>query len=326
MFKSIKTGGTLIVESIKIFIHLPILLVPLLFCWIVYAPTILYLKYFLDWESLSFSSSLLIAIGVIFLFAFILAFSCMVMLEIVQQLESGETANISKALHQSITHNLLNMMPIVLVWTFIWFILFIIQALLSKDKRKEESSLTAENAAKTLAGYQSFTLSRAFFDAVQKGVRMIVFLILPAIAWENHGFITATKRGIAVFKAHLSTFASGFVITGIASAIIFLPPALLFYISSKFDVSFPEYVWYVTIVYIGFAWSYTMYLEQMFIAELYLWNLKWERAVITAQSQRLPLPSLNDVPAPTLLDGTADLINSSLLIQNIPHSQGDISS
>jgi hypothetical protein len=67
-------------------------------------------------------------------------------------------------------------------------------------------------------------------------------------------------------------------------------------------------------------------LEQMFIAELYLWNLKWERAVITAQSQRLPLPSLNDVPAPTLLDGTADLINSSLLIQNIPHSQGDISS
>jgi len=233
-------------------------------------------------------------------------------LELIQQLESGEQMSVAKSFSYTMSHNVIRILPLVLVWAVIWFVLLIIQALLSKKKGKgEKESMSAENAAKTLAGYQSFSLSRAFFKALEKGVRMVMFLILPAIAWENFSFWQSVKKGIAVFKAHLSEFVTGFVLTGVAAMIIFLPPAILFYISDEAEVSFPDWVWVATIIYIAFAWSYSIYLEQMFTAELYLWNRKWEKEVAKAQQEGRPIPTLREVQRPLILDEVYELIEKT---------------
>jgi hypothetical protein len=46
----------------------------------------------------------------------------------------------------------------------------------------------------------------------------------------------------------------------------------------------------------------------MFAAKLYLWNLKWEKELVKAQAENKPLPSLNDVPKPSLLNEVSDLL------------------
>lgn len=236
-----------------------------------------------------------------------LSFSCSILLELIQQLETKKEINIIDAFKHTFTHNIIKILPIVLIWTIIWFILSVIQGLLSK-KKEEEQSFSIEDATKTLAGYETFSSLKIFIEIIQKGVRMVIFLILPAIAWENLSFWKSIKKGIIVFKSNLTEFATGFVLTNFVSVIIYLPPALLFYISDELKVSFPDRVWVITIIYIAFAWSYSIYLEQMFAAELYLWNHKWEKEVVKAQAENRPTPVLNDIPKPSILDEVNDLL------------------
>lgn len=308
MFEGIKNGWDLIKDSVRVFNHHPKFLTPLLITWSIYAPIILYLEYGFNWDVLSIGQVFLFVFGIVFLFAFLLAFSCSMLLELIEQLESGQKMSLKKSFVHTLAHNTFKIIPIVIIWTIIWFILLVLQALFSKAKKKGERSFTAENAAKTLAGYRSFSLSCAFFEAVEKGVRMIVFLILPAIVWENLSFGRAIKKGIAVFKAHLSEFVTGFVLTWAAAVIIFLPPGILFYISDGLEVTFPTWVWIITIIYTAFAWSYSIYLEQMFTAELYLWNLKWEKQIEEEKRAGKSLSKLRDVKRPSVLDETPELL------------------
>lgn len=160
----------------------------------------LYLKHGFNWDAYSTSKVLCIVFGVIFL----LVFSCSMVLELIQQLETGEKMNLSKAFARTLAHNVIKIIPLVIIW----FVLTVIQALLSKKRRggSEKDFFSAENAVKTLAGYQSSSLSRAFFESLKKGVR----LILPAIVWENMGFWKATKKGAAVIQSSFIRVCCGF--------------------------------------------------------------------------------------------------------------------
>jgi preprotein translocase subunit SecG len=305
--EGIKNAWDLIKASIRVFNKYPKFLIPLLLVWLIYAPIILYLEYGFNPDAFSAGQLFLIIIGIIFLFVFLLAFSCLVLLELIQQLESGEKLSLGKALSSTVTHDLLKIIPIVIIWTIIWFILSILEAIFSKRKERRKS-FTVENAAKTLAGYGNFSPSSAFFRELKRGVRMIVFLILPAIAWENLSFIKAIKKGLGVFKVHLLEFVSGFVLTWLAEVIIFLPAAILFHISDNFEVTFPTWVWVITIIYTGFAWSFSIYLEQMFAAGLYLWHLKWEKQIEEEKKLGKPLSNLRDIKRPSLLDEVPELL------------------
>ncbi len=147
-----------------------------------------------------------------------------------------------------------------------------------------------------------------FFEALEKGIRMVVFLILPAIAWENLGFVDSVKKGIAVFRIHLSEFVTGFVLTEVASIIVFLPPTLMFIASEKMGMVFSDSAWLMAIIYMAFAWSFSIYLEQMFSAELYLWHLNWEKQIEKDRRLGRPLSNLRDVKMPSLLDDVPDLL------------------
>lgn len=311
MFEGIENGLHLIKDSIRVFRHHPSFLIPLLIVWIVYGSVILYLQYGLNWDSFTATQVFLIIFGAIFIFAFLLSFSCSMLLELIQQIESGKKTSLLKAFTSTIAYNLIKMIPLIIVWTIIWFILLVLQAIFSKRGKREKRKFTAENAARTLAGHGgSFSLSGAFFESLQKGVRMIVFLILPAMVWENLSFGKAVKKGISVFRAHFTEFATGFVLTALAAIILFLPPSLLFYISDKAEVDFPAWVWTIAIIYIAFAWSYTIYLEQMFVAELYLWDMKWEREIRKnpAKNSEYLAGGLRSVERPRILDEVPDLL------------------
>jgi hypothetical protein len=310
MFKGIRTAGELMKQSLVVLWKRPSLLIPLLMCWVLYAPIVLYFKFSFDWSQYPISSVLLIVLAIITAFSLIIGTSCLVLLELIEQIENGENVSILSAFWNVIKSDFLRALPILLVWAILWFILHVIQALFRRrSSSSKDEDFTAQNAARTLAGMDSsFSLSGAFFEPLKKGLRMIVFLILPAIAWEELSPIAATKKGLSILRAHVAAFATGFVLSEATSTFVFLPAFIVILLSQKFDVVFPEAVWLGMIIYCAFAWSFSLYIEQMFAAELYLWHLKWMEASEIAKKNKKSPPQFRRVKPPSILDDVPELV------------------
>lgn len=117
-------------------------------------------------------------------------------------------------------------------------------------------------------------------------------------------------------KNNLAGFVASYPISWIFDVILFFPPAIFFYITGKFKITLPDPVWYITIIYIAFAWSYSVYIEVMFCAELYLWHHKWDRINTFAKIKGHPALSLSDITPPRLFDNIPDL-NKEILDKDI---------
>lgn len=308
-------GWGLIVHSLNVFRSYPSFLVPLLGVWAVYVPSILYLRYGYRWDAHGLRYDLAVVFLFIFGLSFLILMSCAVVLDMIRQIETGEPS-LSRAVAKAFGQDMFKVLPLAVLWALIWFLLTLVEAILSKKDRDNDDTLTAQHAAETIANYRDFSFSAAFIQALQKGVRMVVFLIMPAIVWENLPFMDATMKGLAVLRAHLSDFGAGYALTYAAAAVVFLPPAIIFELGTGRHgnpplVHFPSSVWVATIIYMGLAWSFTIYLEQMFMAQLYLWHMKWEESVSQAKWNHQPLPVFGDVARPELLAKTPGLFAPS---------------
>ena len=308
MFKGLKNGWDVINASISAFFKHPIFLLPLLTVWIIYAPTIIYFKWHFNWTKYNTSETAAIVFLIIFGFSILLTLSCSILLELVQQKETGNKFNLFKSLKETLTKNIIQIIVLAFFWAILWFILTILEAFLSKrNSSTEKETENAENIARTLSNSGNVTLTSFSFDAMKKGIRMIVFLIMPAFAWENFGIGKSIKRGLSILKQRIPEFVTGYTLSYLAAAIVFIPPAIMFKLS-KDHVEFSDGAWVLCIIYIAFAWSYTIYLEQMFTAELYLRQLMWEKDVRTAIANGKKTPKFGKTISPSIVDDNADLI------------------
>lgn len=305
MFTGVKNAGSLFGSIIRVPIRYPVMLLPLLIVWAVYAPLVVYLYFYFDWETASATQAFAIVFGFILALSILLSFSCFILLEQIRLIETGERLSLLRPIGVAIK-NVWRALPITMAWALIWFAITVVEMIVRRKDTAADNEPTAENIARTLGGHGSFSLSGAFFDALKKGVRMIAFLIFPAVAWERHD--KPVRRGLAVARAHKSEFASGFVLTELAAAIVFIPPAIVFAVADNSDVVISDDVWFAVIIYAGFAWSFSLLLEQFFTAELYLWDLNWRTACEEAKNNGEPAPVLGDVKRPSILDGTTDMI------------------
>ncbi len=312
MVGSLRSGWGLLVHSLNVFKAYPSFLLPILTVWCVYAPAVLYLKYEYQASQHVLEENLIVTFLFLFGLSFLILMSCAVVLEMIRQIEVGNPSLI-RAIAKALGKDMIRVLPLSIVWAAIWFVLTVIEAILSRRKESnDDNPLTAQDAAATIAGFHDFSFSAAFIEALKKGVRMVVFLIMPAIVWENLGFVAATKKGLSVLRAHLGDFGSGYALTYAAAAVVFLPPGIIFELGTGRHgrpplIHFPDSVWVGTIIYIGLAWSFCIYLEQMFMAQLYLWNMKWESKVELAKEKNLPVPEFHSVDRPELLVKTPGL-------------------
>jgi len=306
MINAFKNGWIILRISFKIFKHHPKFIIPLLVVWMIYAPIVLHLTFWFPWEVYSSTQIFPIMFSVLFIFSLLLTFSCSMLLELIQQLESGEKMSISKSIRHTIGFNFLAIAMLAFAWAVVWFVLLIIQSLSSKGKGRvggrERVSFSTQNAAVALGTHTGGSWFGFLLGSLEKGLRMFVFLTLPAVAWEGLSFRPAIKRGRDVFEKRFTEFGTGFALTGLAILIFFLPPAIISYLANWHTVIFPDWVWWLTILYTAFMWSYSIYLEQMFTAELYLWHLWWEKEVAKAQQENRPIPEFSAVPAPSIFD------------------------
>jgi len=304
MLGGVRTGVGLVGDAMRVFGRFPRLVVPLLATWACIAALTVWVRF--SWPAMGLPMELALAFGVVFLQALLLAAACSVLLELVEQVERGGRPSLRRALVDTVGENLLSMLPLVLVWSVVWFVLLLVEAVFEDDSAGSEN-YSAENAARALAGSGETSLLGVGLDALRKGVRMLVFLILPALAWEGRRFRPALSRGYEVFRDNIAAVATGFSLTYLVAAALFLPVGVLLEATDLGIVALSTTQWYLVIGYVGAAWSFSIYLEQMFVADLFLWQREWEQAVAAAERQGRDRPSMRDVPRPTLLDGVASL-------------------
>jgi hypothetical protein len=162
-------------------------------------------------------------------------------------------------------------------------------------------------ATSLLAGnLRSFSFSRAFLRVFTKALRMLVFLILPSIAWEDRTAVQAARRGLGVLQAHLPEFSTGLITSELIAFSIFLPVILFFSLVESLELSLPGNGIPIGIIFLTLAWSLIFYVEQVFAALLYTWHLSWEAAHESQSKNYGGPPSLHDIPMPSLLDGVPE--------------------
>lgn len=311
ILRGIVNSIRLVRQTLRAFFRYPKLVIPLLFSWLIYAPLILYLKYSFPWDQLEFSGFVLVICCIITILSFVLSMSCLTLLEMMQQIESGQRISIWRAFIDAAYRDLPKALPIIFIWAVIWTILTIIFAFLSRRKKHkdEERSLTLESAVRTLSGGGNrFSFNRAFIHSLNKSLRMSVFLIFPSIAWENLGPRQATRRGMRALSTHLSEFASGFVLSEFAALAVFLPPLILLWSADTYGLKFSAQVWATVLIYCAFAWSFSMFIVQMFAGELYLWHLKWEKAGKPGLKNKKRVNKLECVDKPSILDKVPEFV------------------
>lgn len=311
-----RKGWKLIVHALNVFRAYPAFVVPIFVVWILYAAGTLYLRYDFPWKQYGFKVDIAVAFAFIFALSFLILMSFAVVLEMIRQSEGGRPS-LLRAAAVVVGKDMLSVLPLALVWAIIWLLLTLIEAALSSknDDSHDDAALTAQHAAETLANFHNFSFSEAFIAALQKGVRMVMFLILPSIIWEHLGFARGVKKGLVVLRAHVGLFGTGYALTYAAAAVAFLPAAIVLALGTGHHgnpppIHLPSWVWMATIIYVGCAWSLSLYLEQMFMAQLYLWHMRWQEAVAKAKQAGEPAPTFDSVPRPELLSKTPGLFAS----------------
>lgn len=307
-----KKAWKLVAHSLTVFRAYPSFLLPLLGVWVAYAGGVLYLRYDFDWKALGVKADIGVTFAFLFALSFLILLAFSVVLEMIRQAESGRPSLV-RATAVALGRDAISILPLALVWAVIWLLLTLLEAVLSGgNDDHDDDALTAQNAALTLANASNFSFSEAFISALQKGVRMVMFLILPAIAWEHLGFFRGVKKGLVVLRAHIGLFGTGYALTYAAAALVFLPAAIVLTIGTGHHgnpplVDFPSWVWVATIIYMGCAWSLSLYLEQMFMAQLYLWHMAWQDAVSKATAAGQRAPDFDAIPRPEILSKTPGL-------------------
>lgn len=96
-----------------------------------------------------------------------------------------------------------------------------------------------------------------------------------------------------------------------ASALVYLPISILLGLTTSKNgnpiLVPPDYIWTLALVYTAFAWSYSIFIEQLFCAELYLWNNKWEKMKSKLPENEQAGFKLEDVEKHSIIDDVADL-------------------
>jgi len=212
-----------------------------------------------------------------------------IVLELIQEHESGRAMGFSRGL-TAMSRQLSTYFALGMIWAGVRFLI----DFLFGRRGKGGSDLVEEG--------------------LQKAVRMGVFCVLPAVAWEGLGVWPAIDKGKAVARKMLVDLGVGYVGSWAAGYLLWVLfgalPLLAYKHFRPAAISTSSPTFYLWIAYVAglllVISAYTFYVEQVYCAMLYLWYLKWEFRVRDARAQGKPLPEIEAIACPSLLDDVAE--------------------
>ncbi len=283
-------GWELLKDSFRLLKHRPLFLIPIFFAWIIYASGVLFFYFFY------FPNTFRELLWSIFIFlslvCFVISMANIVMLTLMQQIEYGRKISFKEALKESFIKDSLKVLPISMLWALIWLIILILEAITSRFRGSEKTP-SLKNAAIVLSGTDTpFSWSGLGLRMLEKLIRMVIFLSLPAIAWENKGPVSSLKKSFEIIRKHPIQFLSAYGLT-LGAFIALSIPLIPIGIALRLEIELPSIVWLGVIIYSGVIFILNIYLEQMVTGLLYLWHLKWQKAGEKGPLYRIEKPELS---------------------------------
>jgi hypothetical protein len=231
------------------------------------------------------------AYGFFFFVVFMTCLANLIMLELVQEIETEGKISSFKVIKEIFTIDIIKAIPLCAILALVWWLIFLI--ILGRKKRgRTEHRRDTKDLINTTITSDMGIFSKAYhiYIMIKEAATAVIFMALPAIAWENKGPYSAFSRSVEIIKKHPVQFLTTASIGPITLAAMFLVMLPLAAIGS---VSFTA----MSITFViaeALIWMTGMYLEQMSIALLYLWHLKW--------AKQGGVGTLSSVKRPDILD------------------------
>lgn len=267
MFSEIKTGWSIFIDSIKALFRKPVLLAPLLIVWVVYFSAAAALLFPL--RGIAFHQFLQYILVMTLMLSVLMSFSFAMVLDMIKQNSESGKINFASALNSTFSRHIYKILPFSIFWLIIWLLFTFIESIVGGKQSRDAMLNLVTNPFKV-------TRIRSLLRALMKAVRMVIFLAFPAIVWEGKGIISSIGRGYRILKSHFVEMATAYVVTGFSGVLLGIPPFLVYYFALDYYTSTTSII--ITWLYIWFAWSFTIYLEQLFVAGLYMRHLAWEQS------------------------------------------------
>jgi len=212
------------------------------------------------------------------------------LLEVVYQIETGNKPELWQCIFDMMRHNLIHIFPLGMVWASLLFILLIVESFLSLNAKRK----SLKNLVNT-----GFTLLR-------EGLRMIVFLTLTIITWEEKSLIGAFNKARKSLSGNFSKYFIEYARSRISVIVLLIPVFFVGFMSGS-GIEFPLWVIFITLLYFQLVMSFTILLEQLIVAEIVMWETKYLKAIEAAPDDADPEIVLTDIPRPSIFDTVADL-------------------
>lgn len=279
-FTSLSLAFNIVKGSFRLLWLHPILTVPLLPVFLMVLGLEIGLLFLLSLEG-----GLFWALAMIFLVAYCLMFSFAITSNMLRQIHEGQKPLLGRAIRAPSRQGMISS---VFVLTAIWYgLVFVLVAV--------------ETAVKTLVGRLSENLVEhveVFFDTFASALRMMGFMLIPIMVFEEVGLRGAYQRMKSTLGDSPITALSGLALTKIASTLIFLIIVGFFTVAESLDEASATLLLVLGFPLLGMAWMLAMYLEQLFATGLYLYSTVPESPVVAILLRQHIGRELPQIPVP----------------------------
>ena len=237
----------------------------------------------------------------------IVSICSLILLELLEQKEQGRRMNIFKAIFDALVYDLWRTLPVIVVWAVLKFFLTMLEIAIAAAKAKAREN--RRERGRTFRGYRERRLGRqqGFVDMIQTGVRLASMTILTSIAWEPLNPFKAMSKGISVYRNHFGSIVMGVGLSNLLKIVMFLPSFLVIIFVNNMYGEIPLGAMIVVMIYFGTVWAISLMVEQIYVAELYIWYMGYEKEKRVAIKEGFDVPeSMTKVKRPSLFDDVAD--------------------
>ena len=268
---SIKSGYDIFIGCFHLLVKYPILIVPLI-------PVYLIVSGVCFW--LDSGPDFFVGMFLIFVAAFSLMFSFVITSNMLMQIHNGQEPSLGEAISSPKT---IGMFPKVIVLTIIWFslvlILIFVEMLINSLLRRVFGR-----------GNYGSRIVNFITGGIADALRMMGFMLIPIMLFEDVGLSKGFSRMKSVLKESPIKALTGLALTGLVFSATTLVAVAIYYI---YDVAILSNV--MILILYGMGWCLGMYLEQLFVAGLYLYSTQTQSEVVSVLLEKhigLTLPEI----------------------------------
>lgn len=262
--------------SFRLIRSYPVLIVPLL-------PVFL-MVLGVEFSILFFAVDLIPALIMIFVVAFELMLSFALTSTMIKQIHEGEKPSLGTAITAKST---LGLLPRVFLLSIVWFAIVLILVGI-------EMAINSLLSRSRDGGAKAGGFVRSVFGTVGDALRMMGFMMVPIMLFEETGLSVSYKRLRGILTDSPITALGGLALTKVATTLVFLAIAGFNQVAESLG-----FLGFLAVLAIsGIGWTLSLYLEQIFVTGLYLYSALPESPVVEMLLAKHIGNELPRIPAP----------------------------